>query len=569
MAVIFHPSRTRAEAYFPPPGNTQAARPQPGKWYHFRMRNSYVILCSLFCTCLLARTGIAAPLAATTPLWQETGDLRQIEHRWLILEAGRPNSELVAPVTSSGPLKTVAVPSRARMDSETPAAADPSAEFRFDLAAASLFQVGQANGPFHDELAFVPANLPDPDQRLLVSAGFVARLSRDWTLWQRVRVDSDPLLDPASRTKEFHQIEASVEVPEAVLAYEREALAAWVGRRWERWGPGWTGSLIQEPGAPAPDGFGYSWTRNRWSARYRCGRLDDFGLGDELVSRFHAGHRLDLAVTSTWRIGLTETALVSSGTATPLWLLNPLLPWSLSQQEARGSSEGTNIFWSLDSIWNPTDRWAVYGQFLLDDFMIDVEDRDTYPDQLGFLAGLLWSGKRATTSQGFWRVGLEYSRIGTWTYVHREPDLRYRSWSGSLGHPSGPDSESVTLFYSRTGFAPPYLNRSGTGQTGFAMVWARFHRQGQVWLDTSLDSVGSPGLPWPTEPVSSWLQLGTALRVQPVSRLTATFRGGWTDGKPRLPAENLIGNPATVESSHGFWTSLTLSIPLLKFETDL
>ena len=527
------------------------------------MRMRWLAFCCLLGASLLTGAVMASPLSAGAFLWRDPGDLQQLEDSWLILQGPGPDNEMAVPVTSAGPVGI----RLGRPDSPASSAttvADYRPWFRFDLCAASLWQGGQANGPFYDELAYTPGELANPDQRLRMSAGFLARLSPGWTLWQRTLVDSDPALDPASRTKEFHQINASVEVPDAVLAYERDGLAAWAGRRWEGWGPGWTGSLILEPGGPPPDGFGYSWTRDRWSARYRCVRLDDVRPDDQPFPRYLAGHRLDLAITPSLRIGLAETALVISPGGVPFWLLNPLLPWSLSQSEDRDPEEGTNILWSLDSIWNPSPDWALYGQFLLDDFMIDNEDRDTHPDQLGCLAGLLWSGTRPKAGPASWRAGLEYSRLGSWTYVHRDPALRYRAWSAALGHPAGPDSESLTLFCSRSGFGP-----SASGSSGSGLIWARWHRQGQVWLDTPLGPVGSAGLPWPTQPVSRWWQLGAALRLNPFSTLTGTLRGGWTGASPGIPADGLQPNPSSIETGRGFWASFTLTVPLLRIDADL
>ena len=268
-------------------------------------------------SCLWASGSSAGLLPDGDPLWLEPHDFGQLERSWSIHQNPFANGRMQIPVLSAGPTKlsTANPPNRSSLRSET---TDSDIWIRFDLTAAGLSQFGLANGPFSDELAYTPQNLINPDQRLQFSAGFLARLSHRWTLWQQTFVDTDPTLDPASRTKEFHQIDSSVEIPTAVLAYEGDEMAFWLGRRWERWGPGWTGSLILEPGAPEADGFGYSWTRSRWSARYRCARLDDFTTDGPPLARYLAGHRLDVAVHPTLRIGLSETALVSSGAGMPL-----------------------------------------------------------------------------------------------------------------------------------------------------------------------------------------------------------------------------------------------------------
>lgn len=518
------------------------------------MKRHHILLLTPLCLAAAVQAVASGPLSSEQSLWRETQGLDQLEARWALLQGFGPGSAAAWPVTCDGPIDT-----RSAHGGGTPADGPFRPSLRFDLHSAMLFQSGQASDHFLSGSFGFGQDLRDPDLRTRVGTGLLVRLSPRWSFRQRVMIDSEPGRDPASRTKEFHQINSSVEIPEAALVYESGEMAAWLGRRWERWGPGWTGSLILEPGGPPADGFGGSWSRSRWSLRYRCGRLDDHFVDDQPVSRYLAGHRLDYSVTPAVRIGLSETALTSSHGALPLWLLNPILPWSMAQSEARGPAEGTNILWALDGIWNPTASWALYGQFLLDDYMIDGPDRDIHPDQLGFLAGVLWTGGTAAESPGVWRIGLEYSRLGSWTYVHREPELRYRSWGTSLGHASGPDSETATLICSRSGLA-----RSATAQ-----IWTRWHRQGQVWLDTPLGPVGSAGYPWPTRPVNRWLQAGAALRARLVLGSTATLRAGWTDPAiADLPAGQ-EANPAFATASRGWWGSLTIALPLFRFEPGL
>jgi hypothetical protein len=528
----------------------------PQRSKHWMSMKTRAIVITLLFSCSAGSAAVGGILPQHTPLWQETHGLDQLERRWILLQGAETDAASSFPVTAAGPLESAAI-STFTVEDKAAAAFKPSG--RFDWEAAALFPAGQSASHFMDEHPFAPRELETLDFRMRVGAGLMARLSEHWTFWQRTIMDSEPALDPASRTKEFHQIDASVEIPAAVLKYDNGKMAVWVGRHWERWGPGWTGSLILEPGAAPADGFGYSWTRSRWSLRYRMGRLDDFQLEDGPVSRFLAGHRLDFSVSPTLRIGLAETTLTASRTAMPLWMLNPLLPWSMSQSEDRGPSEGSNILWSLDAIWNPSRSWSVYGQFLLDDYMIDAEDRDTHPDQLGFLAGLLWTSRSSGASPAIWRIALEYTRLGSWTYVHRDPELRYRSWGASLGHAAGPDSESATLACSRFGLA----------SSGAAIIWARWHRQGQVWLDTPSGPVGSAGLPWPTQPESHWWQVGATLRAQPVGRITTTLRGGWTGLQAGYPPDSRAVNPAVSMAGHGLWASLTFALPLVNISVDL
>jgi len=368
------------------------------------------------------------------------------------------------------------------------------------------------------------------------STGLLVELPGGWTIYQRTIVDSDRALDPTSRMKEFHQISATVEIPTAVVRYRNRGFQLQVGRRWRSWGPGWTGSLILDHANPSADGIDLSYQSRRWSARYACLRLDDFepGLLPEAnpLSRYLSCHRLDLQPTATLRLGLSETALVAADGAPPFWLLNPVLPWSLAQQEDGSGAAAVNILWAIDATWNPYPGWAVYGQFLLDDFQIDQEDRHTYPDQLGWLGGILWQARPAGSAAAArctrLGAGLEYTRLGTWTYVHRDPAARYHGWGASLGHPAGPDSETLSGFF----------EVRQPGQRRRLLLLARWQRQGRIHLGTAESYIGQTDQPFPAPPVSESIQLGAVVSVGlpyscvvagRVSRIdfSPTGEGGW------------------------------------------
>lgn len=492
---------------------------------------------------LTAVLGVAFADSPAAGSWPERTGLQALERQWRQL----------TPAEASTALIRDAAPDTAHLGRLAP----DESTLRCDLRGSWLGEAGQATGFFRDEMPFAPSDLADPGQRWLATADFQASLGEHWRLWERVAIDSEPLRSPASRTKEFHQIDASIEVPDAAVVYARGRQTVWIGRRWERWGPGWTGSLVLEPHGPTGDGFGASWNGRRWSVRYRCERLDDFTDGERRLSRTLAGHRLDFAPGRKWRLGLSETALVSSATSLPLWMLDPVLPWSMSQSEQRGSGEGTNILWAGDVVWNPTPRWSLYGQFLLDDYMIDEEDRDTHPDQLAWLGGVAWASGRRSGTGPAWRAGFEYTRIGSWVYVHRDPALRYRSWSGSAGHPAGPDSEAATAFCRRTA-------RQGALSL---LLWGRWMQRGQVWLDTPAGPVGSAGQPFPTRPLSRWWQAGAAVAHRSATGWEAALRGGWTDPRVGESAADAPSPPDVANPARGFWASLEVTLPRFGFKS--
>jgi hypothetical protein len=268
-------------------------------------------------------------------------------------------------------------------------------------------------------------------------------------------------------------------------------------------------------------------------------------------SRYLAAHRLDLAL-GDWRLGCTETALIAANGSPPLWAFNPLLPWLLAQQEDREDAlERTNVNWALDLVWNAAVRWVFYGQVLVDDVMIDPSDRDTHPDQLGWLAGFVNDLGRGPRN-GIWRWGVEWTRLSNWTYVNRRPELRYAAWGRPLGHPAGPASEAVSGFLALT---TPTAWRD-------VMVWGRWHRRGRVHVQTDESPVDQANLPFPAPPVARWIQFGCALRLAITGRSELDLRLGWTgrDGTAADAAIDPLDPP--VGATEGAWAGLAWTLQL-------
>ena len=470
---------------------------------------------------------LASPGAGA--VWQEASGLEALDALCGLL--GSPTAECGVAVVLEGGLRERSGPVAAPV-------------VRLDMVGRGLYADALRPGRYPlDLFASRPLLDGDPHWRWRQETGVQVRLPGGFTLTERIVVDADRAADPTARLREYRQLDASVEIPHARLEYARGALRASVGRRWRRWGPGWTGSLLLDAAHPPGDGFDLSYTARRWSARSFYERLEHAPAaapGESARGRHLAGHRLDLELREGLRLGLSEMALVATEGGAPTWLLNPLLPWVLVQQErGRGGTE-VNVLAALDAVWQPAPGWSLYGQFLLDDVQIDVGDRDVYPDQLGWLAGVLWNpGPRSARGLA---AGLEYSRLATWTYVHREPDVRYAAWAAPLGHPDGPDAETVSAFGSW---------RPGRGLRRLVLL-ARWQRSGRIALDTPELSTGQTGQGFPSPPVQRRVLLGAVLEA-------AGPLGTVWEGRLNRLAEDGPGRD-------GWYGSLSVSLPLGPWE---
>jgi hypothetical protein len=155
---------------------------------------------------------------------------------------------------------------------------------------------------------------------------------------------------------------------------------------------------------------------------------------------------------------------------------------------------------------------------------------------------------------------VEYTRIGTWTYIHRRPELRYTAWGAPLGHPAGPDSETA----SATFFA------EGRGRLRSALIWGRWHRRGRIHLNTAESPVGQTDLSFPAPPVARWIQLGMGLRVVGPARSELDLRTGWTERHGQSRGLEEGGDPWAPphEAAGGFWASFALSLSLGPWTAD-
>lgn len=440
----------------------------------------------------------------------------------------------------------------ARGDSAyVPPPLDPRDRFRGQLAPQGTLRAGQAERAYATALPFASPALDDAALRWRVRSDLQFVLAEPFYVEQRTLVDSQPQLDPASRTKQYRQIDASVETPRAFVGYRAGAVHVRLGRLDECWGPGWTGSLLLNPTAAPADGLWADVTGRRWRARSRFGRIDSQELDGRDRSRWLAAHRFEWQAHPRWRLAWSEAALVASDNGMPLWLANPVLPWALAQQEARGDGEAANVLWTLDSELRLGERWRMYGQFLLDDFMLDAADRRSHPDQLAFLVGCLWTLERPGAAT--WIASLEATRVGDWVYVHHDPLVRLRAWDGLLGHPAGPGSEAVTLAIARE-----------TGvRRDTVLLWVRWHRRGRVWIGTDDSPVGAAGDPFPAPPRARFLQAGGLWRQALPAGWRVTWAAGWNDlardAGDFAPADPMLRDPA-----RGGWISLALELPVLR-----
>jgi hypothetical protein len=188
------------------------------------------------------------------------------------------------------------------------------------------------------------------------------------------------------------------------------------------------------------------------------------------TQRYLYMHRIDARFFRRLSLGFTEGIMVGNSPPelrffTPLGLFHSFFAWSDYESwqgtGPRGSAgEGSMVgsLFSVDLEWALMPNWALYGQFVMNEFSTSYEKKQwpdaQPPNGLGYLAGLEY--RRSLNS---WRASFYGEAVYTDPYLYvlsspfasfismrRLPELgkkepRYR-W---IGHPSGRDTLLIAL----------------------------------------------------------------------------------------------------------------------------
>lgn len=354
-------------------------------------------------------------------------------------------------------------------------------------------------------------------------------------------LDREKALDPDYIGKKWRGLAGSVQ--SASLYFRYSDFKFTIGRQRVWWGPRPTNLVLSATAEPM-DMLAAEYARGRLHFNFIFARLDgsrpdsldrirfpDYDFASD--NRYLVGHRLDLRLHRSLRVGLFETSVFGGvGRPPELYYLNPLQFFHAAQLN---ENVNDNTFLGADLTWLPGWNLMAWGQLLVDDFQIDDKVKgDQEPNELGLMIGL----KRAARI-GSWLPGvdLEYTRITNRTYHQLHPRNRYLYRNQPLGHPLGMDADSLAVVLS------VYPSRS---QRLSAEVAYSRHGQGSLygswnepWLETSDDYSES----FPTGIVQRGLHVAVrAAGYLPICDYTRrhlyiSLGAGWADYENRYHIE--------------------------------
>jgi hypothetical protein len=156
--------------------------------------------------------------------------------------------------------------------------------------------------------------------------------------------------------------------------------------------------------------------------------------GDQLLPKKYAAmHHLDLAVTKWLNIGLFEGVIFGRKDHFEFGYLNPVIFYRSIEQQ-NGSFD--NAVAGLDFKANAAKRFQFYGQFLLDEFSLDLVKKGNgwWGNKWALQAGVKYIDVLNIKNLD---IQLETNRVRPFTYSHRDSVASYTHYNQPLAHPLG------------------------------------------------------------------------------------------------------------------------------------
>ena len=155
-------------------------------------------------------------------------------------------------------------------------------------------------------------------------------------------------------------------------------------------------------------------------------------------NKFTALHHLSINIGKKFNLGFFEAVVFSSGDSTGtdhfrLDYLNPVIFYRAIEQQ-NGSSD--NVILGMDFKWNAAKKISFYGQFVLDEFVLDhIKEGD------GWWANkyAIQAGAKYIDAFGASNLDLqgEVNVVRPYTYSHNTNYGNYSSYRQSIAHPLG------------------------------------------------------------------------------------------------------------------------------------
>ncbi len=154
-------------------------------------------------------------------------------------------------------------------------------------------------------------------------------------------------------------------------------------------------------------------------------------VGQLLPKKYAAMHHLDINVTRWLNVGLFEGVVFGRKNRFDFGYLNPIIFYRSVEQQ-NGSFD--NAIVGLDVKANLPKRFQVYGQLMLDEFMLSEikKNRGWWANKWGIQLGAKYIDAFKVSNLD---LQLEHNRVRPFTYSHYDSVANYTHYNQPLAHP--------------------------------------------------------------------------------------------------------------------------------------
>ncbi|MBN2280928.1 MAG: hypothetical protein JXQ65_10130 [Candidatus Marinimicrobia bacterium] len=219
-----------------------------------------------------------------------------------------------------------------------------------------------------------------------------------------------------------------------------------IGRMKKNWGPVNSYGLIRSSHPYSYDHVDINYRTDFFRFSLLYSRLEDAGRGREFmgkdstyneftdVTKHIMGHRVDVHFSDKFQIALTEMAIYGGQDREfELAFANPMTFYYGVQ---RNEGKGMSGLWCVDVFYKPASKVTLYGQFLIDDIIVNndpgVNDRGRYPDRFA----LMFSIRSGDLLMKGLNTDLSYVKVWNDTYQSRRTWENYHYEGLGFGYPA-------------------------------------------------------------------------------------------------------------------------------------
>lgn len=157
------------------------------------------------------------------------------------------------------------------------------------------------------------------------------------------------------------------------------------------------------------------------------------GGNQRIPKKYVAAHYLNFRITPKLSVGLFEATVFNRSEQFELQYLNPVILYR-TVEGMIGSPD--NVLIGFDARWNFLDRFSVYSQFMLDEFLfsslVDPAEKGWWGNKFGWQAGAKYINAFGADHLD---LQLEYNTVRPYTYSHTDPYNSYMHYNQPLAHP--------------------------------------------------------------------------------------------------------------------------------------